>query len=90
MASFWKFAGKRPENTDPASQSHFTLLQVVAAEVKLAADIKTENRTPSTLRRAATEDGYTLSSDTPEDRKTEGNPNTEIRINNKGAKWRRG
>jgi glyoxylase-like metal-dependent hydrolase (beta-lactamase superfamily II) len=35
LASFWEFTGKLPESTDPASQSHMTLLQGIATEAKL-------------------------------------------------------
>ncbi len=35
LASYWEFAGKRPETTDPASQNHMTLLQGIATEAKL-------------------------------------------------------
>jgi glyoxylase-like metal-dependent hydrolase (beta-lactamase superfamily II) len=35
LASYWEFTGKRPETTDPASQTHMTLLQGVATEAKL-------------------------------------------------------
>ena len=35
LASYWEFTGKRPETTDPASQTHMTLLQSIATEAKL-------------------------------------------------------
>ncbi|MBP2670338.1 MAG: hypothetical protein H6Q85_404 [candidate division NC10 bacterium] len=35
LASYWEFAGTRPESTDPASRNHVTLLQGVATETKL-------------------------------------------------------
>ncbi len=35
LASYFEFAGKRPESTDPASQNHMTLLQSIATEAKL-------------------------------------------------------
>ncbi len=35
LGSYWEFAGKRPETTDPASQSHMTMLQRIAAEARL-------------------------------------------------------
>ena len=35
LASYWEFAGTRPESTDPASRNHVTLLQGVATEAKL-------------------------------------------------------
>jgi glyoxylase-like metal-dependent hydrolase (beta-lactamase superfamily II) len=37
LASFWEFTGKRPDSTDPGSQSHLTLLQAIATEAKLMA-----------------------------------------------------
>lgn len=35
LASYWEFAGKRPETADPASQNHMTVLQSVATEARL-------------------------------------------------------
>jgi cyclase len=35
LCSYWELAGERPESTDPAAQTHMTLLQGVAAEAKL-------------------------------------------------------
>lgn len=35
LASYWEFAGKRPETADPASRNHMTLLQGIATEAKL-------------------------------------------------------
>jgi glyoxylase-like metal-dependent hydrolase (beta-lactamase superfamily II) len=35
LASYWEFAGKRPETTDPVSQNHMTMLQGIAAEARL-------------------------------------------------------
>ncbi len=35
LASYWEFAGARPETSDPASRNHMTLLQGVATEAKL-------------------------------------------------------
>ncbi len=35
LASYWEFTGTRPATTDPASQTHMTLLQAIAAEAKL-------------------------------------------------------
>ncbi len=35
LASYWEFTGKRPETTDPASQTHMTLLQSIAVEARL-------------------------------------------------------
>jgi hypothetical protein len=40
LASYWEFAGRRPETIDPASQSHLTLLQGMATEAKLQLDRK--------------------------------------------------
>ena len=35
LASYWELGGKRPETADPASQTHMTMLQGVAAEARL-------------------------------------------------------
>ena len=35
LSSYWAFSGRRPETADPASETHFTILQRVATEAKL-------------------------------------------------------
>jgi glyoxylase-like metal-dependent hydrolase (beta-lactamase superfamily II) len=34
LSSYWEFTGKRPENADPASENHLTILQGVATEAR--------------------------------------------------------
>lgn len=34
LSSYWEFSGQRPETADPASETHFTILQRVATEAK--------------------------------------------------------
>lgn len=35
LSSYWEFSGQRPETADPASETHFTILQRVATKAKL-------------------------------------------------------
>ncbi len=35
LASYWEFTGKRPDTTDPASQTHMSMLEAIAARARL-------------------------------------------------------